>query len=199
MSDSPNSFHAVNVPMKFVHDLHKEMTENNIILTYEGFFSQDITKSVLAMTERKFDADGLDASVKKKVFNIMVETLQNICKHQFAEEDELKETPAIFMIGLVDGDYLIISGNPLATSRIENIRARIEKVNSLDKDGLKALYKEARIASTISEVGGAGLGFIDIARKSGLPLVYSFEPVNDQLSYYTLMVRVSSKPNESGE
>lgn len=199
MSEPNNDFHAVSVPMKFVYDLHTEMTQNNVILTYEGFFSQDITKSVLAMTERKFDADGLEASVKKKVFNIMVETLQNICKHQFAEEDELKETPAIFMIGLVEGDYLIISGNPLATSKIENIRARIEKVNSLDKDGLKALYKEARMASTISDVGGAGLGFIDIARKSGLPLVYSFESINDHLSYYTLMVRVSSKPAEGGE
>ncbi|MEY3416548.1 MAG: hypothetical protein RL711_1604 [Bacteroidota bacterium] len=197
MSDTTNTFHAVNVPMKFVHDLHTEMTQNNVILTYEGFFSQEITKSVLAMSERKFDADGLDASVKKKVFNVMVETLQNICKHQFADEDDLKETPAIFMIGLVEGDYLIISGNPLATTKIDNIKNRIDKVNSLDKDGLKALYKEARLASTISDVGGAGLGFIDIARKSGSPLVYSFDHVNDQLSYYTLMVRISSKTDSA--
>jgi len=194
MSDNSNTFHAVNVPMSFVYELHKEMTQNNIILTYEGYFSQDITKSVLAMTEKKFDADGLDASVKKKVFNIMVETLQNICKHQFADEDELRETPAIFMIGFEDGDYLILSGNPLSSSKVDNIKARIEKVNSLDKDGLKQLYKEARLGSTISDVGGAGLGFIDIARKSGNPLVYNFSKINEQLSYYTLMVRVSGKP-----
>jgi len=197
MLEQENNFRAVNERMTFIYELHNLMKDNNVILIYEGFFSQEITKSVLLMTERKFDAEGLDSSVKKKIFNVMVEVLQNICKHQFVEDQEIPDNPAIFMIGIVDNDYMIISGNPLLTSVIDKIQSRIDKVNTLDKDGLKALYKEARIASQISEVGGAGLGFIDIARKSGNQIEYRFEPINDKVSYYTMCARVSRNASES--
>ncbi len=49
----------------------------------------------------------------------------------------------------------------------------MEQINNLDKDGLKDLYKEIIKNTTISEKGGAGLGFVDMARKSGQPLEYS--------------------------
>jgi hypothetical protein len=50
-----------------------------------------------------------------------------------------------------------------------------------------------RLASTISEVGGAGLGFIDMARKSENKLSYSFDKINDRISFFTLMTMVSIK------
>ena len=86
--------------MKYIYDLYKTMLDKNLILVYEGEFTQDITKSVLSMAERNMDSFGEQSSVKRKVFNVMVECLQNICKHA----DNLEDRPqsvnnAIFMIG----------------------------------------------------------------------------------------------------
>ncbi len=67
--------------MKYIYDLHKTMLERNLILVYEGEFTQEITKSVLAMAERNMDSMGEESSIKRKVFNVMVECLQNIVKH----------------------------------------------------------------------------------------------------------------------
>ncbi len=61
--------------------MHQMMLKNNIILVYEGEFTQEITKSVLAMAERNMDSIGEDSGIKRKVFNVMVECLQNIVKH----------------------------------------------------------------------------------------------------------------------
>lgn len=180
-------------PISYVHELYKEMDKNNIILIYEGDFTQEITKIVLSMTERKFDAEGLDSTLKKKVFNVMVESLQNICKYQYSAENP-DYVPSIFMIGHNSMDeFSIISGNVIANASIPPLQARIDQINTLDKEGLKALYKQVRLSSTISEVGGAGLGFIDMARKSENKLAYSFDKINERISFFTLLTLVSKK------
>jgi hypothetical protein len=185
MENNPQNF----MTMTSVYDFHNLMLTNKLIMIYDGEFNQDITKTVLAMTEKTFDADGVDEAVKKKVFNVMVESLQNICKHQY--HASLENTTSIFMIGDDDKDFMVISGNPIVNENIDNVKGKIDHVNTLDKEGLKAFYKESRLKSTISNVGGAGLGFIDMARKSGKRLEYSFEKINDSLSFFTLLIRVS--------
>ncbi len=179
--------------MKYVYELHKTMIANNLILVYEGEFTQDITKSILAMAERNMDAIGELGGVKRKVFSVMVECLQNIVKHSEElnekDEDGLKNN-AIFMLGKQINEYIVTSGNPIRNAAIPSVQAKIERVNSLDKDGLKDLYKEIIKNTEISDKGGAGLGFADMARKSGEKLGYSFEPINDEYSFFALKIIV---------
>lgn len=173
--------------MKYIYELHKTMLEKNLILVYEGEFTQDITKSVLSMAERNMDSFGEASSVKRKVFNVMVECLQNICKHAVKlDEDGNARNNAIFIIGKKDEEYFITSGNSLMTSEVEAMIQRLEEINSLDKQGLKQLYKDKIKTTQISEKGGAGLGFIDMARKSGNKLFFHFEEVDDEHSFFSL-------------
>jgi hypothetical protein len=178
--------------MKFVYDLHKTMVERSLILVYEGEFTQEITKSVLAMAERNLDSMGEDSSIKRKVFNIMVECLQNIVKH--AEDTtgvrDLKSS-SIFMIGREADDYLIVSGNPIRANRIDMLRTKLEEINSLDKDGLKNLYKEIIKNGDLSQKGGAGLGFVDMARKSGQKLEFDFAHIADDVHFFSLCTTIS--------
>lgn len=168
------------------------MKKNNVIMVYEGEFSQDITKSFLSMTESNFQNAQVSDSIIKKVYNIMMEALQNICKHEFKlSSDNSESTKSLFIIAENELEYQIITGNAIKEDVIGIIKSKIEKVNSLDQEGLKALYKETRLNSTISEVGGAGLGFIDIARKSGNKISYHFEQINDSVYYFIQMVTVN--------
>jgi hypothetical protein len=66
--------------MNFIYDLHRTMMSQNLILVYQGDFTQESTKSILSMAERNLDSSGEDSSIKRKVFNVMVEALQNIVK-----------------------------------------------------------------------------------------------------------------------
>jgi hypothetical protein len=178
--------------MKYIYDLHRIMLRQNLILVYEGEFTQEITKSVLAMAERNMDAFGEEASIKRKVFNVMVECLQNICKHAESYDTEsYGKNSAIFMIGKHKNEYIITSGNAIPKDRVQELSARLAHINSLDKDGLKELYKEIIKNGELSSKGGAGLGFIDMARKSGHKLRYDFEPINDRLSFFSLRTIIS--------
>jgi hypothetical protein len=180
--------------MKYIYDLHKTMLARNLILVYEGEFTQEITKSVLAMAERNMDSMGEESGIKRKVFNVMVECLQNIVKHgeELTLENNQKST-AIFMIGKQDSAYVITSGNPIKNDEVERMRERLDHINELDKDGLKQLYKDIIKSTTISDKGGAGLGFVDMARKSGQKLEYDFEKMDDAYSFFSLRTTIGKE------
>lgn len=181
--------------MKYVYDLHQTMLERNLILVYEGEFTQEITKSVLAMAERNMDSIGEESSIKRKVFNVMVECLQNIVKHSDTIEDKTQNS-AIFMIGKHNNEYIITSGNAVKNDHVDDLKKKLEHINSLDKDGLKELYKEIIKSGSLSEKGGAGLGFVDMARKSGQGLEFGFEKLNSEYMFFSLQTRI---PRSSGE
>jgi len=173
------------------------MSKRHLILIYEGEFTQEVTKSVLAMAERNMDSFGEDSGVKRKVFNVMVECLQNISKHAANyEPGRYAKNNALFMIGKHDSDYLITSGNAVNTVDVPEMGAKIDRINALDKDGLKDLYKHIITSKPgLSEKGGAGLGFVDMARKSGMPLEYDFEAINNTLSFFSVKITIPRKNN----
>jgi glucose-6-phosphate-specific signal transduction histidine kinase len=169
--------------MRYIFDLHQTMVDQHLILVYEGEFTQEITKSVLSMAERNMDSTGEESSIKRKVFNVMVECLQNIVKHADQEE---KDNAAIFLIGRNADSYLIISGNPIKKEDKGVLTENLEKINSLDKEGLKELYKNIIKNTEISDKGGAGLGFVDMARKSGRKLDYEFVDQENGSAFFCL-------------
>lgn len=174
--------------MDFIYGLHKTMNAHKLILAYEGEFTQEITKSVLSMAERNLDSQGEESSTKRKVFNVMVECLQNIVKH--ADEMEGEAEDAIFLIGKEKESYVISSGNYMYAENVDGLKSKLDEINSLDKDGLKQLYKEIIKGGSLSEKGGAGLGFIDMARKSGNKLIYNFEKLDDTLAFFSLQTKI---------
>jgi hypothetical protein len=183
--------------MKYIYELHKTMLQRNLILVYEGEFTQEITKSVLSMAERNMDSIGEESNIKRKVFNVMVECLQNIVKH-YEENEPLidRNHSAIFIIGKQQNEYIITSGNPVNLDKVDLLKAKLDQINGLDKEGLKALYKEIIKNNDLSEKGGAGLGFVDMARKSGQKLAYDFEKLNDTTAFFSLQTTISREPSE---
>jgi hypothetical protein len=189
--------------MNFVVKFHKMMLDKKITLIYEGEVTQEITKAFTSMTEKNLDKVEEDGKIKKKVYHVMVECLQNISKHadddtQTASdslEDGLAKT-GIFLIGNDQNQYFITSGNGIVNENIPALKSLIDNINSLNQDELKQLHKEKMRETAISDKGGAGLGFIDIARKTGNPLEYHFEPIDDKTSFFLLKTIISRNSNE---
>lgn len=185
--------------MKLVYDFHKEMINNKFTLVYEGEITHQITKAFTSLAENKMDSYSEDASMKKKVFHVMVECLQNLSKH--AEENPALDEAGysgngIFIVGRLGNenqDYQILTGNAIEKSKIIDLKALLEKINQLDKDGLKELFKKQMREGSLSEKGGAGLGLIDIARKTGEKLEYNFIDIDEVNTFFLLRTKISRK------
>lgn len=174
--------------MDFVFDIHQKMIDSNLSLVYQGTFSQEITKAFVSLAEKNMDKAEEDRSVKRKVFNVMVECLQNIVKHSNEMEDNSPGKNAIFLVGVDQKKYLISSGNVVYSENVDTIENMIEKINVMSKDELKDYYKMVIKEGKISEKGGAGLGLIDMARKSGEKLTYEFKSIDDKFSFFSLQI-----------
>jgi hypothetical protein len=65
------------------------------------------------------------------------------------------------------------------------------KINLLSIEELKDYYIETLNNEAFSGKGGGGLGMIDIARKSGQKIEYTFHPVDESYSFFSLMIHVT--------
>lgn len=172
------------------------MQVNNIIFVYQGEVTTELVSSILQMMENKLEGDKEDKKVKKKVFNVMVECLQNVYHHLDALESsdangKINDKRALLMIGKEDTDYYVITGNYILNSRVNAVKEKLERVNKCDKEELKKLYQEILANEEMSDKGTAGLGMIDIARKSGQKLGFDFHYVDEKYSFFSLEAKVS--------
>jgi hypothetical protein len=101
----------------------------------------------------------------------------------------------IFLVSKDEEEYNITTGNLIKSDKVNGLRKMLENINNLDPEGLKQLYKQQMREGRLSPKGGAGLGFIDIARKTGEKLVYSFLEIDEDNSFFVLTSTVSRKNN----
>ena len=173
--------------LDFAYQLYKTMKTNEINLVYEGEVTQEITKTFTSLTEKSLAKSAESNQVQRKVFNVMVECLQNISKHADSiNEEEEEERRGIVMVSKGVESYSIITGNVIKNEKIPYLQKSLEQVNALSKDGLSDLYKKQIKEGRISEKGGAGLGLIDIAKKTGSKLSYQFKSLSENLSFFIL-------------
>lgn len=183
--------------LDFVYDFYVKMKKNQINLAYEGEITHQITKAFTSLTENNMAKEEDYNSVQKKVFHVMVECLQNISKHAENRYNQVtsKDGRGIFMVSKGETEYHVTTGNVIKNEKIPSLRKMLENINQLDKDGLKKLYKQQIKEGRLSPKGGAGLGFIDIARKTGEKLIFSFLTIDEEKSFFVLTSTISREKN----
>ncbi len=178
-----------------IYDFYEKMERNSIMLSFKGDITSDLLTSILQIMESKMESIQEEPKVKKKVYNVLVECLQNLYHHMDEVMAEGKaDTPlrsAIFMIGKKDQLYTIITGNYIRKGNVSSLKKRLDEINVLDKEQLKEYYKMVLNNGEMSLKGGGGLGMIDIARKTGQRLDYNFLPVDEKISFFSLNIKIA--------
>ena len=178
--------------LKFAYEFHQTMETNGLMLAYEGEVNQQLTKAFSSMAEMNLEKEAEEFSVRRKVFHIMVECLQNVSKHSDNKNGEaVNPGSGIFLVGRGDDHYNITTGNVISNDKIDFVRDLIEEVNQMNKEEVKAFYKKMLRETSLSDKAGAGLGFIDMIKKTGSKIDYHFEPLNDKTSYFLYKVRIN--------
>ena len=174
--------------LEFVYDFYTSMKANEIKLVYEGKVTHQITKAFIALAEAQMEKDEEASKVQRTVFHVMVECLQNISRHadEYEYGESLYSGKGIFMVSNTKKAYCITTGNAIYNEKIPELEEMLKEINVLSIDDLKGLYMKQMREGRLSEKGGAGLGFIDIRRKTGQRLDYHFLPISDKVSFFLL-------------
>jgi hypothetical protein len=178
-------------------NLFSRVQQQDFEYVYRGYFTHNITKKILSLADINIQKAVALSTIQKRIYYIMVEGIQNITRHQDELEQGNDEYPGIFAIQKQKERYYVTTGNLVLNERIPSLKEKIKKINSLEKEELKKFHKEILRSGAISDKGGAGLGLIEMARKSGNKLVASFELINEEYSYFYLQTQIPTSKTET--
>lgn len=176
-----------------VAQLERIMANNNLYLLWSGHITPDVGKEVISFTEAKLSEDDIEANQRRRVFSILVEIIENVAKYSPGKEPEEKFGMPVAMIRFENKTYSLTTGNLILNDKVPHLKEKLEIINQYDKVGLKELFRKSLSDQSINPESTGSMGLIDMARKSGSKLVYEFEKINDQYSYYTLTVKVEDQ------
>ncbi len=175
-----------------VYDFYRKMEDEKIILSFKGEFTAELLTSILHILESKMNALNITTKKKKRVFNVLVECFQNLYHHiETQENDQIEvalQKSALVMVKHADDKFVVRTGNHVGNDGIPELKRKLAMVNALNTDELRDLYQTKLKNDSLSEKGTAGLGLIDIARKSKNKLEYEFLEIDDDSSFFCLNV-----------
>jgi hypothetical protein len=179
-----------------VNRLHDEICGNDAFYTFAGDVASGQINSILEDVEKKLVEVSISLKVRKKILNIMVESLQNLFHHSDNVPEELVKTLGkryeMVVVTRKGNDFVLTAGNFVSSDKVKFLTEKIEKINSLSDVELKEMYKYILNYQKLSSKGGGGLGLIDMARKSDKKLEYRFYPYNEKHYFYRLDIFVSN-------
>lgn len=194
---STRFFYYFSCPVDYIKQ-YRSFFDSNILLLYKGKITFNIVMAIIEILEERIDKIENDRSVKRKFYSASTEALQNMVHHMNIIEDErydyMEANSGMIMVIVRRNYYKIVTGNYIPSVKRGDLEQNINLINSLDKGQLKALYRRLLSESHMNGEPNAGLGLIDIARKTGQNLKYNFNQIDDTYSYFNFEVKIPTEP-----
>lgn len=183
-----------------VYDLFSDLERHQVLLSFKGALTPELVTALLGAVEVQMTVLEPEQRLRKRVFNVLMECLQNLYHHKAKSarnglDDGMEGTQGVLMLARSDQGWQVLTGNFMAGHEVDRLKEQLERVNTLDGEQLRTFYMATLADGQYGQHGGAGLGLIDIARKSGRKLEYGFVPYDADNAFFSLNVNVNSQGN----
>jgi hypothetical protein len=171
--------------------LKQEFDEDGVLLYYKGVVTQENLHALAKSLEQGMLDIQENANAAFKVFGVFVEQVENVIRYAAPTGDESDLQEAIVAVGLEENRYYVSCGNLIKTVNAAGLQSKLDKILTMDKDQLKQFYKEERKRKKADpEAIGAGLGLIEMARKSAKKLEYEMSECENSRSFFAMTVYI---------
>ena len=169
--------------------LFDELAQDEISFIYLGNFNNVVLgmATELIKSVQENDSEGQ----KNKLSFLIIESFQNILRYGLGGRGGDYQSGEIFIVRKIGTTFYITTGNFVENDKIEPMREKLERVNSLSYDDLKKLYVQILTNKQLSKQGGAGLGFVEMVRKTKEKLDFDFVKLNEERSYFYFQLHIN--------
>ena len=175
--------------MELINKLRQKLSDEHLMFAYRGEVTGDNSVSLLTLLECEMEFSDFSLLGRKRLFMFVLENLQNITRHGITRSEDVA---SLVVYNKTADGYTVSTGNALRKSEVKDLRKNLEKINSLDPDKIREVYRTMLQDTQIGKKGGAGLGLMEMARKTGNKLDYDFLPIDDRYSYFILSKTVDA-------
>ncbi len=182
------------------HDLYHLKTEHNaqgIFFCLSGPVSQKSVTDIGAILGQKMNMENASKLTVLRVFSLVVEKVQNIIHYSDEKAPaENSGTPeetlsfGLIAIGYYKKRYFVLSGNMIRNDKVERLREKLIDIQKMSKEDLKQTYRKQRRKNPEEGSKGAGLGFLEMAKKAGKPIEFAFKHIDDQMSFFSIKTTI---------
>lgn len=172
-------------------NLYKDLKDDDFCFAYLDHFSDSSTDALIALQDARL-AD--KRKIRKKISFLVTECFQNVVRHSEPSEQKFDK---LFGLRSNDSIHTISTINPIIKGKKDKLQESIDHLKELSPKELKAIYLGSLTGNDFSQKGGAGLGLIEMARKSNGVPTYHFKDINDEISEFTLNLALSENKEDS--
>lgn len=168
------------------------LQRDSLSLFYQGVTHDDITDKLISLSDTNIrNQAGLD-NLRKKVSFAISECFQNVIRHQEepAAMQEKLEWPSMFMVRNQGSGYYIGSVNLIKKRKALKLNQQLQNLNALNAEELRQMYIQLLPTVEFSKKGGAGLGLIEMARKSKQKFDFDFLQLNKSYSLFSMQLSI---------
>lgn len=148
-----------------IYDLFNQLSHNEENLILQGNMSDELTVPII---DYNSIGDGKSNISQKKLSFFIAESFQNIIRHGKQEEASVDPMvkPGTYGISKSQDSITLHSSNLISNEDAYQLDGKLKGLSILSPEELRELYISALSDNEISSKGGAGLGLIEMVRKS---------------------------------
>jgi type I site-specific restriction endonuclease len=165
----------------------------DVVINFNGNISLPVIDDILHKLKVYLHNNINDKLIRKRVYSLAVECLDNIFKHSDLTDINNKlvnKYPPKFIVEFFHDTFLIHTGNIISNENTEKVIQKLTQLNKLADTEVNQLYKDSLSNAEISEKGGAGLGLIVMAKTTRQKIHFDFERINHNFSYFAMQLNL---------
>ncbi|MCF8225505.1 MAG: SiaB family protein kinase [Bacteroidales bacterium] len=177
-----------------ISEFYDDLPDSEIILAFDGDVTHQVMKAFVSSVEDRLERENENEASRNRLYHVLVECLQNINRHADDQEPvdvEFFPGRGGILLSRTNKKYCLVTANIIRNEEIPELKEMLEKINPMKDEELNLLYKKQLTEGQLSSKGGAGLGFIDIRRKTGNKMEFKFVSKEKETSFFLLNITVN--------
>lgn len=175
------------------HALFQVFKEERFAFGYSALFTDELTARLLDLADAVVESGITTVGHRGKLSFLLVEAYQNIIRHRAVLPEAIArgEGRCLFVFRSRLEGHNLVAINPVRKSDVPGLQAKLEAIKGLDKAELKDLFRN-RLRAEHDGGRGAGLGFIEMARRSENDLGYLLRGLGPDNAIFAFGARLGS-------
>ena len=166
------------------HSLYRLLEGARFAFLYRGSFNEGLAPELIVMGEVAADQADRGKTHSQRLAFIMVEAFQNITRHR----SDATDAECFFALRASASGEDVIAVNPVRADEVDALEQAIARLGATGRSHLKSLFLDRLRDGSHSARGGAGLGLIEMARRSGNGIQHRVLPLEQGHALFALHV-----------
>ena len=145
--------------------LHTFMQDRKTLFCYSGPLTEDLLTTISNPVRHQLSDKETEETVSKRVFGVFIEQAQNIIRYSTQKTKSTGDSVGTIAISLDDDCFLIEAVNVVSESKRDVLESTLVDLSVKDQQELRKLYRQRLKDGPPEDSAGAGLGFIEMARR----------------------------------